>query len=76
MNSWRCFLANCEKNTKLRDENLLNVCGRRDAKECKSERSLQEFSNKYLYIVFANVGIDTGENESLKVCQRVVRQLV
>ena len=41
-------------------------------KECKSDRSRQELSNEY---VLAKIVFDTAENESLKVCQQVVRQL-
>ena len=39
---------------------------------CKSERSYQELSNEYLV---AKIGLDTAENESSKVCQKIVRQL-
>ena len=42
------------------------------AKESKSDRSCQELSN---YFLVAKIGFDTAENESLKVCQKVVRQL-
>ena len=44
----------------------------KDAKECKLDRSRRELSNEYL---IANSGFDTAENESLKVCRKVVRQL-
>ena len=44
------FLKDVENITKIRDENLLNCCGRRDAKgpkdACNSERSRQELSNE------------------------------
>ena len=42
------------------------------AKECKSEISHQELDNEHL---FAEIGGDTAENESSKVCQKAVRQL-
>ena len=37
------------------------------AKECKSCRSRRELSNEYL---LAKFGVDTAENEPLKICQK------
>ena len=42
------------------------------AKACKSCRSRQELSNEYL---LAKLGVDTAENEPLKVCQKLEKQL-
>ena len=43
---------------------MLNFCDRRGGKGCKSDRSRHELSNEYL---FAKIGVDTAENEPLKV---------
>ena len=40
------------------------------AKACKSYRSRQELSNEYL---LAKLGVDTAENEPLKVCQKLAK---
>ena len=40
------------------------------AKACKSRRSRQEFSNEYL---LAKIGVDTAENEPLKVFQKIAK---
>ena len=40
------------------------------AKACKSCRSRQELSNEYL---LAKIGVDTAENEPLKVCQQLAK---
>ena len=39
---------------------------------CASFRSRQEFSNEYLLATF---GVDTTENEPLKVCQKITISL-
>ena len=54
------------------DEIWLNVLLLSGAKACKSCRSRQEFSNEYL---LAKFGFDTAEKESLKICQKVVKQI-
>ena len=51
------------------DENLLKFCEWSGAKEYQSDRSRQELSNEYLV---AKIGLDTAENESSKVCQKIV----
>ena len=51
---------NLWKFAKVLDESLLNCWCRRGAKECKSDRSRQELSNKYL---LAKFGFDTVKNE-------------
>ena len=53
------------ENAKKIDENLLKYWGLSGAKACKSCRSRQELSNEYL---LAKFGVDTAENEPLKVC--------
>ena len=53
------------ENAKKFDENLLKYWGLSGAKACKSCRSRQELSNEYL---LAKFGVDTEENEPLKVC--------
>ena len=53
------------ENSKKFEENLLKYWGLGGAKACKSCRSRQELSNEYL---LAKFGVDTAENEPLKVC--------
>ena len=43
---------------------------RSGAKACKSCRSRQELSNKYL---LANIGVDTAENEPLELCGKIIQ---
>ena len=52
------------ENAKKFDENLLKYWGLSGAKACKSCRSRQELSNEFF---FAKFGVDTAENEPLKV---------
>ena len=59
------FCKKMPKNAKKRDENFLKYLGLSGAKECKSCRSRQEFSNEYF---LAKFGVDTEENEPCKVC--------
>ena len=73
------FLENCEQITKIHDENLPffqveDVASGLDSKvteECKSDSSRQDlnpFFEQYLYpneYVFAKIGFDTAENESI-----------
>ena len=42
------------------------------AKDCKSDRSRQALSNEDL---LAKIGFNAAENEFLKVCEQVTRQL-
>ena len=51
---------------------LLDSKGAKGATVCTSCRSREELSNEYF---LAKIGVDTAENESLKVCQQVLRQL-
>ena len=53
------------ENAKKFDEILLKYWGLSGAKARKSCRSRQELSNEYL---LAKFGVDTAENEPLKVC--------
>ena len=53
------------KNANKFKENLRKYWGLSGAKACKSCRSRHELSNAYL---LARFGVDTAENESLKVC--------
>ena len=57
---WRCCLKNCEKISKIRDENLLKYWGLSGAEACSSCRSRQELSNEYL---IAKIGFYTAKNE-------------
>jgi len=57
-------LASNVENANIFDENVLKFCDRRGAKGCKSYRYRQELSNEYLV---AKIGVDTAENEPLKV---------
>ena len=50
----------------------MNFLGWSGAKGCKSDRSRQELSNEYFV---AKLGVDTAENESSEVCQKLVREL-
>ena len=52
------------KNAKKFDEKFLKYWGLSGAKACKSCRSRQELSNEYF---IAKFGVDTAENEPLKV---------
>ena len=58
------FCISKMENAKRSDEILLKICDRRGTKRCKSDRSRQELSNEYLV---AKIGVDTAENEPLKV---------
>ena len=53
------------KNAKNFDENFLKYWDLSGAKACKSFRSRQELSNKYL---LAKIGFDRAGNEPFKVC--------
>ena len=56
----------------------LNSRMRSSAKVCKSCRSRRELSNEYLlfsiHCLLANFGVDTAENGSLKVCQKLAKR--
>ena len=56
--------------TRKKSENLKRR-SRNGAKVCKSCRSRQEFSNKYL---LAKIGVDTAENGPLNVCQKLTKR--
>ena len=63
----KCFSISNVENAKRFDEILLKHRGLRGAKTCKSCRSRQELSNEYKYYLLAKIGVDTAENEPLKV---------
>ena len=50
---------------------LVFLLDSKGAEVCKCCRSRQELSNEYL---LANVGLDTVENGSLKVCQQFAKR--
>ena len=58
------FLINCEKNSKICDENLLNFSGRRGEKESKSCVSRKMLQNASFLAI---VAVDTAENEPSEV---------
>ena len=62
------FPKNVKRISKIPYEKLLNLLGRRGARECKSDSSNEFF-------VLPKTGFNTADNEFSTVCQEVVRQV-
>ena len=71
MQNFANFVGNVCKICKTLGDNLLKFCEWSGSKEYKSDRSRQELSNEYSVAKFA---FDTADNESSKVCRKVVRR--
>ena len=69
------FIENMWKNTNFRDKKLLTFLGRTGFQRCKRNVNLMDIAKSFptsIYYLLPKIDFDTANNESLKVCQKVV----